>query len=192
MRSHLLLTSLIALTLSCTREPERTRRPRARAPTPAATPPAAPGATTSDAATSSAVTSGVTAPEAPEAAPTAPQRWPGEADALGDAAQQARAIVVARLDRLGVPTLTAGATETTAFNATTWTVSRSLKGSLEGEVRLRLSVQTLPAERVEQVPRPGESYVVFVGGGSAGANQIRKLLPGTPENVSQVVALAGR
>ena len=192
MRSYLLLTTLIALSLSCTREPERTRRPRARAPADVAATVTPPGPTTSVAATADAATSGVMAPEAPVAAPPVPQRWTGEADALGDAAQQARAIVVARLDRLGVPTLTAGAAEATAFNATTWTVSRSLKGSLEGEVRLRLSVQTLPAERVEQVPRPGESYVVFVGGGSAGANQIRKLLPGTPENVSQVVALAGR
>jgi len=182
MRSLLLLTTLIAVTLSCTREPERSRRPARRAPTPAAAPTAA------DATAASS--SSVTAPEAPAAAPAVPQRWTGEADALGEAAQQAGAIVVARLESLGAPTL--GGAETTAFNATTWTVSRSLKGALEGEVRLRLTVQTLPAARVEQVPRPGESFVLFVGGGSAGANQIRKILPGTPENVAQVAALPGR
>jgi len=134
------------------------------------------------------VTPGATTPEAPVAAPAVPQRWTGEADALEAAAQEARAIVVARLDRLGAPTL--GAAETSAFNAMTWTVSRSLKGALEGEVTLRLSVQTLPATRVEQVPRPNESYVLFVGGGSLGANQIRKLLPNTPENLARVEPLA--
>ena len=199
MRNHLLLATLVALALSCTREPERTRRPRRPAAATATT------TTTTTTAVNAATDAGATADDAagdvvrisntvfhepPPLPPTVPQHWTGQAESLEASSRQAGAIVVARLEELGVPTL--GAAEVSAFNATRWTVTRSLKGSLSGEVTLQLAVQTLPAERVEQVPRPGESYVLFVGGGSEGATLIRKVLPGTDENIAQVAPLAGR
>ncbi len=178
MRRHLILTALIALTLSCSRTPERSARPRRATAT---TPPAA---TTPQPATPSATPSAAPTP----AAAAIPQRWTGEADALPDAAQQASAIVVARLVALGAPAV--GAPEVTAFNATRWTVDRALRGALEGGVSLKLRVQTLPADRVEQVPLPGQLYVVIVGGGSSDATEIRKLLPATPENLARIEQLA--
>ncbi len=131
--------------------------------------------------------------ETPTAAPShaasppavlAPQRWPGEATSLADAAGQASAIVVARLGTLGRPS--AAAMEVTAFDTTRWTVNRTLRGTPQGPLTLALRVQTLPADQVEQVPRPGEDYVLFLAGGSNGVTEIRKIVPATPANVTRV------
>lgn len=174
MRSHALLAALLTLALGCTREPARSRPPRR---------PAAPTSAAPTAATPS-----VPDREPPPAAVV--QRWTGEGESLAASAGQAATIVVAQLGALGMPT--AGSPEVTTFPASRWTVIRSLKGSLQGEVTLRLSVQTLPVDRVEQVPRPNERYVLFMGEGAEGATQIRKVLPATPANLTQLDALAGR
>lgn len=136
------------------------------------------------------VTSGCTraresAPVPPPVA-TGPLRWTGDEVAVEDATRQAREILVARLDVLGRGG--PGPPGATVFDATRWTVRTALRGALAdaGQVALDLTVQTFPPEHAERVPRVGELYLVFVGGDSFGAMQIRKLLPNTPENLRRV------
>ena len=204
MRSHLVLATLISLALGCSRTPNRTPQPRrptaapsAATPSAAAPSAAAPEATPTAAAPPPATPTAATPEETPTAAPShaapptavlAPQRWPGEATSLADAAGQASAIVVARLGALGRPS--AAAMEVTAFDATRWTVNRTLRGTPQGPLTLALRVQTLPADQVEQVPRPGEDYVLFLAGGSNGVTEIRKIVPATPENLTRVEQVA--
>ncbi len=189
MRSHAILATLISLALGCSRTPDRTSQPRrptaaTSAVTPsAAAPEATPHPATPSAPTAEATPAAAPSPAAPPPAVLAPQRWPGDATSLADAAGQASAIVVARLGALGTPS--APTMEVTNFSATRWTVNRALRGTLQGALTLALRVQTLPADRVEQVPRPGEDYVLFLAGGSNGAAEIRKVVPATPANVTR-------
>jgi hypothetical protein len=112
-------------------------------------------------------------------------RWPGSGRHILAAARDAQLVVVAKLVELGKDHI--GPPASTSYGPSKIKVMRTLKGKAKEGLSPTFHVVTVPPERAERVPVPGDEYVMFIEIRDGVTPHVLRMMPATKENIESSV-----
>lgn len=112
-------------------------------------------------------------------------RWPGSERHILSASRDAQLVVVAKVIDLGRNRM--GPPSSTSYGPSKIEVVNTLKGMPKDGLSPTFEVMTVPPERAEHVPVPGDEYVMFIELREGVAPHVLRMMPVTKENIKATV-----
>lgn len=117
------------------------------------------------------------------------ERLSGRRISNDDAVKSADGIVVGKIDSLGEAE--PGASGQKYYGHVKVSVLRTIKGRAAGEtLDMSLKVQVVSQRVAEEVPRPGQEYIIFLNRPAPGVANAIKLLAANTRNLDHITSLA--